>query len=268
MDPAVEELVARIDAFDVELFDPVEAQLPNADRRALLALHAAVAASRGSFAYLEIGSYRGGSLQAVMQDPRCSCVMSIDPRTTVTPDTRGTYTYEDNTTARMRQLLSSLPAVDMDKLTTFDLTTDGIKQRDLPCRPAYCFVDGQHTHDAVIRDGRFCIEALNGQGVIAFHDSNIVEAGIRRFVKENWGAISHAMALPGSIFAVELGREGILREDAIERLLDSSWHRVAWALASRPKASPLAVFAAWKAMPRIDSLIFALKARLRTRRQQ
>lgn len=85
-------LADRIEALDETLFDGVEAQMIYRDKRALLALHGAMAARRTPFAYLEIGSYRGGSLQVLVRDPRCDCVMSIDPRTGQTPDdARGSY---------------------------------------------------------------------------------------------------------------------------------------------------------------------------------
>jgi hypothetical protein len=61
-------LAERIAGLEPELFSFLEAQTNEWDRRALLALHAAAAEICGQFAYLEIGSYLGGSLQAVMRD--------------------------------------------------------------------------------------------------------------------------------------------------------------------------------------------------------
>jgi hypothetical protein len=74
-------LDTRIDALDTELYSFVPIQATAGDARALLALEAAVGASNGSFSYLEIGSFRGGSLQVLIRDPRCACLMSIDART-------------------------------------------------------------------------------------------------------------------------------------------------------------------------------------------
>ena len=62
----------RVETLDVDLFSFVPMQALGSDKRALLALHAAVAATETPFAYLEIGSFRGGSLQALVADPRCS----------------------------------------------------------------------------------------------------------------------------------------------------------------------------------------------------
>ena len=204
----------RIEALDVDLFSFVPIQALNSDARALLALHAAVAATETPFAYLEIGSYRGGSLQ-VLSRPRCSCLMSIDPRTAETPDeTRGTYTYEENTTALMLEFLSQVPGADMGKLATFETTTEAMSPAALPQRPDFCFVDGEHSHDAVLHDARFCAEAMGGAGVIAFHDCGIVGSAIKAFIRERRREISFALPVSSptarghGVFAIELGDKG------------------------------------------------------------
>src|SRR5438105_9278491 len=128
-------LTERIEALDLELFSFVPIQAISDDQLSLVALQAAVAASKKSFAYLEIGSYRGGSLQVLIRDPRCSCLMSIDTRTAETPDeTRGDYTYAENTTALMLELLSQVPGADMNKLATFETTTEAMSAAALPQR--------------------------------------------------------------------------------------------------------------------------------------
>lgn len=263
-------LIQQIVDLDPELFSFLEAQTLPGDRQALLALHAAAADICGSFAYLEIGSYLGGSLQALMRDTRCSEVMSIDTRTTSTPDARGDWTYERNTTERMRELLGQLPAVDMDKLTTFDGATDTLRPADLPSRPTYCFVDGEHTHDAVLRDAHFCAEALGGVGVIAFHDYALIGSAIRTFLRENWTEIGFALAFKrprhpeggGGVFALELGGAKLLRHRSIERAVASSWHSIAWTAASRFRRSPVPLFKAWAMMPAVDSFVATARQKL------
>jgi len=249
-------IAQQIDALDERLLSGIPAQMIDWDRRALLALHAAVATTHDAFAYLEIGSYQGGSLQVVVRDPRCVCVMSIDARTAVTPDaTRGTYTYEDNTTSRMLELLGAVPEAELTKLATFEADTGAMSIADLPTRPNYCFIDGEHTDDAVLRDARFCAEALGHRGVIAFHDSQIIARGIRAFLREAWSDISHAIAFTGQVFALELGGAGVLRAPVVDRVIDSRWRSTAWRLASRPARSPLALLAAWAVVPRIEALV-------------
>lgn len=256
-------IAEQIEALDSELFSFLEAQTAEWDRRALLALHAAAAETCGPFAYLEIGSYLGGSLQALIRDPRCRVILSIDPRRAATPDGRGTpWVYEDNTTDRMLELLGSLPDADLDKLTTFEATTSTLSASDLPVRPTYCFVDGEHTHDAALRDARFCAEALGGTDVIVFHDYVIIGSAISAFLRENWREISFALAFTrpsypswGGVFALELGDGGLLRHAAIERAIGSRWHSAVWRAANRSNRSVMPLLLAWAAMPAIDAFV-------------
>ena len=256
-------LSQRIEALDVDLFSFVPIQARASDARALLAIHAAVAAANPSFAYLEIGSYRGGSLQVLIRDPRCSCLMSIDPRTAETPDeTRGDFTYQENTTARMLELLAQVPEADMRKLATLETTTEAMRPDALPRRPDCCFIDGEHSDAAVLTDARFCAEALRGAGVIAFHDWGIVRSAIRAFIKERRRDISFALAInrPGNpkaghgVFALELGDNGILRHPALTRAAGARSHSF-WRVANRPRRSALPLLLAWDAMPALDAVL-------------
>jgi hypothetical protein len=256
-------IAKQIDALDTELFSFLEAQTTEWDRRALLALHSAVADRCGSFAYLEVGSYRGGSLQAVMRDARCTSVISIDKRTTDTPDERGSATYDNNTTEHMFELLQEIPDVDLDKLTTLDATTETLSALDLPARPSYCFIDGEHTHDAVLRDARFCADAIGSGGVIAFHDYVIVGSAISAFLRENWREISFALAFTGpstpgapcGVLALEIGGLGLLKHPAVERAISSRWHSDVWTLVNRPRRTALPFLLAWALMPAADSFV-------------
>ncbi len=263
---ALEEQIA---ALDVELFSFVPIQAIGSDARALLALHAAVVAAKTPFTYLEIGSYRGGSLQVLIRDPRCTCVMSIDLRTAETPDeTRGDYTYEENTTERMVELLSRVPDADLSKLATFDTTTQELSPTALPQRPDWCFIDGEHSDHAVLADARFCADALAGTGVIAFHDWGIVRSAIKEFVRERRRDISFALAInrpvnPSGghgVFAVELGDRGILQHPAVARATGTRSHQI-WRLANRAR-SVRPVFLTWDGLTAVD----AARTRSRLRR--
>ena len=131
-------------------------------RRSLLALHAACREVHGRFAYLEIGSHLGGSLQAFVCDEACEAIVSIDPRPSSQPDGRGiVYRYDGNSTARMLENLKRLPGADLGKLRTIDAGTDSVDPAELGLRPTLCFVDGEHTDAAVLRDAGFCRAALD-----------------------------------------------------------------------------------------------------------
>lgn len=252
----------RVEALDVGLFSFVRMQATGTDAQALLALHTAVAAKKTPFAYLEIGSFHGGSLQALVVDPRCSCLMSIDPRTAETPDeTRGTYTYVENTTAVMLDQLSRVPGADVAKLATFETTTREMSPDELPQRPDCCFVDGEHTNEAVLADARFCAAAMEGTGVIAFHDWGIVRPAIMSFIREHRRDVSFALAINRplnptagyGVFALELGEQGILRHPALEHATGARSHRI-WAAANAPRRSALPLALGWNALTGLDSV--------------
>lgn len=102
----VSDFAQRIEQLDTSLLELIPAQLEEDDRRSLLALHAACSQTYGTFAYLEIGSHLGGSLQALVRDPACTAAISIDPRPAWQPDERGPqFGYSDNSTARMLSLI-------------------------------------------------------------------------------------------------------------------------------------------------------------------
>jgi hypothetical protein len=221
----------RIANGDVTLFDNIAlTQSEPDDRKSLLAIHDAVA-RRGPFTYLEIGSYLGGSLQAVVADPRCKHIISIDPRPEAPPDERGGYRpYPYNTTDAMLGNLRAIPGADLAKLETLEASAENID----PCVldvPDFCFIDGEHTNDAVLRDARFCRDAMRGRGVIAFHDSWLVARGIQRFLREA-GTPRRAYPLRAAVFVVELGDGPPLLEEAtLTRLLQRPRH--AWIASNR-----------------------------------
>ncbi len=205
-------ILERVAELDVGLFAYVGSQTSEADRRSLLAVHRALAEREGSFASLEIGSHLGGTLQALIADPRCRRIVSIDPRPPAQPDDRGQiFAYEGNSTARMRSLLSTVPGADMSKLETIELSTEEIAPGGLR-RPDLCVIDGEHTYAAALRDARFCRAVTQGSGVILFHDREVVEPAIIDFARETAGPLT-AYPLRGSFFALELGGGPLLLAD-------------------------------------------------------
>jgi hypothetical protein len=197
-------------ALDTSLFDHVPTQTSESDRRSLLALHHACREVHGSFAYLEIGSHLGGSLQAFLADARCTSIVSIDPRPARQPDTRGTFDYPDNTTARMLEHLASVPGAELGKLHTIEASTADVSPRDLPARPRLCLIDGEHTNEAALRDGRFCLEAVDGDGAIVFHDRRLVRGAIKELLDELAGVAHRGYPLMGSVYVVEAGEAPLL----------------------------------------------------------
>lgn len=261
---ATDDLHRRIDSLDTSLFEVLPAQLDSWDRRALLGLHAAVASAKRSFTYLEIGSYLGGSLQVLIRDPRCTRIISVDPRSALVPDKRvPQWAYEHNTTGHMLQRLRRVPGADMSKLVALEVYSRDVRPDRLPVRPNFCLIDGEHTDEAVLHDAGVCLAAVAGEGVIAFHDHQLVRRGIREFLSKHWQDITTALALTGAVFAVEVGDVGVLRSSIIERAVGSKWHSVAWSASNRWRRSPNVLLAVWTSMPHLDALIFEARRRIR-----
>src|SRR5205085_2760876 len=157
----------KIDRQDISLFDFVLSQSTDNDKKSLLAVQSGLR-ERKSYVYLEIGSYRGGSLQPYLVDPKCRQVISIDPRPYSLPDERGEQlSYFENTTQAMLEALGKVPGGDLAKIKTIEQGTDTLSPTALGCQADFCFIDGEHTDPAVIRDSRFCLAAVAQDGCIA-----------------------------------------------------------------------------------------------------
>jgi hypothetical protein len=215
-------ITARVHRLDVGLLDAIESQTSAADRRSLLALHGTMLTMLGTFRYLEIGSHLGGSLQALVAEPGCTHITSIDPRPRVQPDERPEigyrWEYADNNTERMLAGLGAVPGADLGKIATIELSTEDIDPGSLPHRPDLCFIDGEHTNRAALRDARFCLAAVGDRGVIAFHDAWVTSAGIRRFLAlAPEGTVGFTM--PDGLFVADIGGLGLLDAPAIREAM-------------------------------------------------
>lgn len=218
----------RLRDLDIGLFGHVLTQLRDNDKQSLLALHAACRDVHGSFGYLEIGSYQGGSLQPFVVDPRCERIVSIDPRPETVEDLRGAVSYSDNTTLGMFDRLGAIPGADVSKLVSLEASTAELDPEQLPFRPQLCLIDGEHTDEAAFRDALFCLEAIGEAGCIVFDDPQIVYKAIRRFTDrlEADGTEFRAYLLPYELFVVELGEPRLLAHPLVQRRLAESWRGV------------------------------------------
>jgi hypothetical protein len=197
-------------ALDTSLFGHVRSQTSERDRVSLLALHIACRNFHGQFAYLEIGSHLGGSLQVLVADARCTSITSIDLRPESTPDVRGVSSYPGNTTQRMLERLASVPGADLTKVRTIEADTSDISEEEVGSPPQLCLIDGEHTHDAALRDARFCRRVLDGSGAIVFHDRRLVRPAIEHFLEELGESPHEGYPLLGSVYVIELGETRLL----------------------------------------------------------
>jgi hypothetical protein len=219
----------RVDRLDLSLFDEIPSGgTSSADRRSLLALQAALA-TRGDFTYLEVGSYLGASMQSFIVDSRCQRIVSIDRRDAVAQDERSELPgYPDNSTAHMLEHLAHVPGADLHKLRTIEAGTDEVDPTEL--RADLCFIDGEHTDQAALRDARFCRRVVRDRGVIVFHDRTIVDRGIRAFLSE----LPHFRAYPLSheLLVVELGVPSLLSDPRVREQVP----RAFWSVVARLRA--------------------------------
>lgn len=212
-----------ISNLDVKIFEKINSQLSENDKESLLACQLAARELAPHYNYLEIGSYLGGSIQPHLLDAKCAGVYSIDKRPLHQPDNRGVdYTYLNNSTERMLKLLAEVAPT--DKIETIDGDTKQISPERIEEKMRLCFIDGEHTDEAVLSDFKFCLETLDDSGAILFHDAPITYNGIAACVdllkkrKINFRAYS----LPDIVFAVEIGDFPMHKNPAIlERLINN-----------------------------------------------
>jgi len=215
---------------DVSLFDTLNSQTTPGDRRSLLAVQRAVANKFGSYTYLEIGSYMGGSIQPHLADERCTKIYSIDPRPASLPDDRvqGEWHYEENSTARMLALLTQSRLGDTGKIECFDTDAAKLPPERIQLKPQLLFIDGEHTKTAVLSDFRFCHTVKATHSVVLFHDFSIIHQGIRAACEDlNADGTPYVpLMLEGDVFAIFFDRELLASDTYLRDMCEH--HRHFW----------------------------------------
>jgi len=157
---------------------PVPTQTTDADKVFLLAALALMRRENPAFSYLEIGSFRGGSLAPFLMDPGCDRVVSVDARGRALPDERGTLI--DYTGFTQQDMVSGLRAsgVPTGKLHMFDGSIDrydgsGGGSFDL------AFIDGEHTDAACFRDFLWTLPLMRADCIVMFHDRTFIHNALR-----------------------------------------------------------------------------------------
>lgn len=224
---------ARLAQRDPTLFAPVLSTTTTADRRSLLALQSMVRAD-GDYDYLEIGSHLGGTLQPHCLDPLCRTIYSIDKRTLLVADIRGIpYAYPDIDSAQMLEGLRQVYGAKVNKIIAFDCDAREVPDERIGRAPRLCFIDGEHTTAAVERDFAYCCRICAMDGIIAFHDANLVYQAIGRCRRmlERDGVAHRGVKLPGTVYAFLLGmavrRHG---PELTPEAENESWYRLKSAL--------------------------------------
>ncbi|SFG63003.1 class I SAM-dependent methyltransferase [Methylobacterium gossipiicola] len=215
--------IELIERSDPEVF-VVESQSTDGDRTSFLDIQNIVRNNFDRYIYLEVGSHLGGTLVPHLLDPRCSSVISVDPRPPSQPDERGLdFDYEGNSTARMVEGLSKIiPRSGMLKLRTFDLDVSDLSPEIVSAKANLALIDGEHTNRACFRDFMAVLGHVTPDCIIAFHDANLIYdalLNVETFLKYERRKFT-ALYLRHSVFAIGLGSMAIaleaLRRDAYD----------------------------------------------------
>ncbi len=195
-----------VTANDPAVFRYVRSQSSVSDRIAFLQLQNFVAGRVQSYAYLETGSFLGGTLVPHCADSRCRKIFSIDTRVIVAPNqtTDAESNYGDNSTAEMIARLRSLPDLNVDKVQTFDMDAGNVRFDDVGSCVDLVLIDGEHTDRAVVSDFVNCRRFCKPDALIAFHDFSCVREGIRRIMQilRSEGSDLEGIRLGGDVFVL------------------------------------------------------------------
>jgi hypothetical protein len=217
-----EQLLANL---DIKLFEKIYSQSSDNDKKSLLACQSATRNLTPNYRYLEIGSYIGGSIQPHLLDDLCSRIYSIDKRPAQQPDERGvSYKYANNSTRRMLDHLKQVAPEKTDKITCIDGDTREINPANIQEKVQLCFIDGEHTDEAVFSDFQFCLKTLDQNGALLFHDATIIYNGLARIIEylTNEAIRFRAYNLPDIVFVIEIGDYPLYKSPPIiERLLNN-----------------------------------------------
>lgn len=164
-------------ASEIALHFPIESQSSDRDKAFLLAAKRMMGDIAPSYAYLEIGSFLGGSLAPFLVDPACAAILSIDERGKTLPDERGAlFDYAGITTQSMLDRLHGA-GLATEKLTTHDGPIDMMAMPDR--RFDLAFIDGEHTDQACFRDFLWALPMMKASSAVLFHDSSLIYKAIR-----------------------------------------------------------------------------------------
>jgi hypothetical protein len=217
--PTLDDAIGRrVEALDLTLFEEVHSQSSEGDRRAWLAVQRSVRLPAG-YTYLEIGSHLGGSIQQHLVDPLCRKIVSIDRRPPSQPDdSKKIDRYADNSTARMLDNLGRVAPGELGKVLCFDADARDISLDQVPKPVDFCFIDGEHTHQAVLSDFDFCLGVSSPDAAICFHDAQYLHRALRAILAmlRARGIPFTARKLGGVTFGIFLGECAALNDDYIK----------------------------------------------------
>lgn len=225
----------RLAEGDLTLFSPVESLTTDDDKKSLLAIQACVREA-GPYGYLEIGSHRGGSLQPHLADERCLVAHSVERRESgrgrVRAAARTSPAYAGVSTATMLEGLREAWGPRVKKIRCFDRSERPVVASELDPRPRLCLIDGDHSDEAAREDFALCLEAIGTDGVVVFHDANLVYLAIDGLLRdlESRGVTFEACFLPSTLLVLSFGSFRVLDSAAIRALVHENYRGYLYSL--------------------------------------
>jgi hypothetical protein len=178
-----------LSSIDTSIFS-IPSQTSQEDRVALEQIRNFISEQTTDYNYLELGSYLGGTLLPHVLSPSCSKVLSVDKRVSNQPDERRSqgYSYQGITTDDlMTQLRKNVPdSTYLNKVSTHDGVIDDLDPqlilKDYSIGFQLCFIDAEHTNEAVFSDFLHTHRLSSPDSVILLHDSWMLGSGIRNII--------------------------------------------------------------------------------------
>ncbi len=169
-----------------------------------------IVSDRGSYRYVEIGSYLGRTLQPHLQDKDCKKVLSIDLRPDVTPDERKMLRDYQGITAEdmVTRLAEHVGTKDLGKLETVTDTSGSLRTRSKREAPfELALIDGEHTVTAAFCDFLNLLPRMRPNGMVLFDDTSVILPAIQNAIAmlQAEGRPAAAFFGVGGISAIALG---------------------------------------------------------------
>ena len=147
---------------------PIESQTSHYDKKVIINI---ISIFQKKFCYLEIGSYRGGTLVPFLMSKHCKLIYSIDKRNQKIDDERNKLlSYETISEINMINELKK-HNLNLSKLKTFN---GDIKDFKTNKKFELVFIDGIHTDTNTFSDFLHTLEILKRDCIVLFHDTSII----------------------------------------------------------------------------------------------
>jgi len=203
----------------------INGQIGPKGMKSLIALQESISSWAKTYAYVEVGSFRGKSLQPHINDPDCTYALSIDLRPQVAADDRLVdITGYDLVTANdmVANLRNHCSDEELSKLEVFTGDSSAVRRRKSKRKFDLAFIDAEHTIRGAFTDFINLLPEMKTNAIIGFDDTMLILPAVEAAAAylDHAGLANRVVYTKGGVGAILLGtyadRELIIRP----RLLD------------------------------------------------